>query len=401
MNRIDLNCDLGEGAGHDAELMPLITSANIACGGHAGDEATMRATVELAQKHGVAIGAHPGFADKENFGRRELALPPAEIFALAKAQVLALRALAPLKHVKPHGGLYNLAARDATVAGAIAVAVRTVDPKLILFGLAGSELIKAGRERGLRVAEEVFADRTYQPDGSLTPRSSPNALITDEDAAVAQVLRLIREGKVRATDGTDIFLKADTICLHGDGPNAVAFARLLTSELKKTKISKKAFGVESMVFEVWRSNDSGTIIEAGDAESRAMNMQEPGSRLVRRTTTNSWETLKPQIDEEMHAVKPDDLNIPASEFQISVYPNGVKVGDIFEITKQYWMTKQPWHSLPDDFRVPSKKIGTRFAIVEGDVQDPALVVMRCLSDEWEQFHLMRIDAPEWAYYKKV
>ncbi|HTQ32299.1 MAG TPA: 5-oxoprolinase subunit PxpA [Opitutaceae bacterium] len=241
MNRIDLNCDLGEGAGHDAELMPLITSANIACGGHAGDEATMRATVALAQKHGVAVGAHPGFADREHFGRRELALPPAEIFALIKAQVLALRAFSPLRHVKPHGGLYNLAARDATVAGAIADAVRAVDPKLILFGLAGSELIKAGRERGLRVAEEVFADRTYQPDGSLTPRSSPNALITDEDAAVAQVLRLIREGKVRATDGTDIFLKADTICLHGDGPNAVTFAKRLNVELRKAGIEIKSF----------------------------------------------------------------------------------------------------------------------------------------------------------------
>lgn len=235
-NRIGLNCDLGEGAGHDAELMPLITSVNIACGGHAGDEATMRATVELAKKHGVAIGAHPGFADREHFGRRELALPPAEIFALVKTQVLALQAFSPLKHVKPHGGLYNLAARDATVAGAIAVAVRTVDPKLILVGLAGSELIKAGRARGLRVAEEVFADRTYQPDGTLTPRSQPNALITDEDAAVAQVLRLIREGKVRATDGTDISLQADTVCIHGDGANAVAFAKRLSFKLKQAGI---------------------------------------------------------------------------------------------------------------------------------------------------------------------
>lgn len=238
---IDLNCDLGEGAGHDAELMPLITSANIACGGHAGDAATMRATVALAQKHNVAIGAHPGFADRENFGRRELVLSPAEIFALVKDQVMALRAFTALRHVKPHGALYNLAARDAAVAGAIAVAVRTVDPKLVLFGLAGSELIKAGRARGLRVAEEVFADRTYQADGSLTPRSSPDALITDEDAAVAQILRLIREGKVRATDGTDFSLKADTVCLHGDGSNPVAFAKKIRHVLAVQKIEMKAF----------------------------------------------------------------------------------------------------------------------------------------------------------------
>ncbi len=241
MKSIDLNCDLGEGAGHDAELMPLITSANIACGGHAGDAATMRATVALAQKHGIAIGAHPGFADRENFGRRELALSPAEIFALVKDQVMALRAFTPLRHVKPHGALYSLAGRDAAVAGAIAVAVRTVDPKLVLFGLAGSELVKAGRARGLRVAEEVFADRTYQPGGLLTPRSSPDALITDEAVVVAQVLRLIREGKVRATDGTDVSLKADTVCLHGDGPNAVALAKKIRHALAAQKIEMKAF----------------------------------------------------------------------------------------------------------------------------------------------------------------
>jgi UPF0271 protein len=242
LNTIDLNCDLGEGAGHDAELMPLITSANIACGGHAGDEATMRATVALAQKHGVAIGAHPSFVDRENFGRRELALSAEEIWALVMKQILALRALAPLRHVKPHGGLYNLAARDAIVAGAIADAVQAVDKDLILFVLAGSELVKAGRARGLRVAEEVFADRTYQADGSLTPRSQPNALIQDEDTAAAQVLRLIREGKVRATDGSDVSIKTDTVCLHGDGPNAVAFAQRLNVELRKAGIEIKAFG---------------------------------------------------------------------------------------------------------------------------------------------------------------
>ncbi|HXA79687.1 MAG TPA: 5-oxoprolinase subunit PxpA, partial [Opitutaceae bacterium] len=217
MNRIDLNCDLGEGAGNDAGLMPLVTSANIACGGHAGNEATMRATVALAQKHGVAIGAHPGFPDREHFGRRELEMSPEEIWATVMIQIMALRAIAPLRHVKPHGALYNLAARDATVAGVIVDAVLAVDKELILFALAGSELVKAGRARGLRVAEEVFADRTYQADGSLTPRSRPEAMLTNEDAVVAQVMRMIGEGKVRATDGVDVSVKADTICIHGDG----------------------------------------------------------------------------------------------------------------------------------------------------------------------------------------
>jgi 5-oxoprolinase (ATP-hydrolysing) subunit A len=242
LNSIDLNCDLGEGAGNDAGLMPLISSANIACGGHAGDEATMRATVALAQKHGVAIGAHPGFSDRENFGRRELVMSAEQIWAMVMIQIMALRALAPLRHVKPHGALYNLAARDAAVAGVVADAVLAVDRELILFALADSELVDAGRARGLRVAEEVFADRTYQADGSLTPRSRPEALITNEDTGVVQVLRMIREGKVRSTDGVDVPIKADTVCLHGDSPNAVAFAQRLNGELRKAGIEIKAFG---------------------------------------------------------------------------------------------------------------------------------------------------------------
>jgi UPF0271 protein len=238
---IDLNCDLGEGAGNDAGLMPLITSANIACGGHTGDERTMRTAVTLAQKHGVAIGAHPGFSDRENFGRRELALSAEEVWAMVMIQIMALRAIAPLRHVKPHGALYNLAARDATVAGVVADAVLAVDKDLVLFALAGSELVKAGRARGLRVAEEVFADRTYQADGSLTPRARTDALIQDEDAVVVQALRMIREGKVCATDGLDVPVKADTICLHGDGQNAVAFAQRLNGELRKAGVEIKAF----------------------------------------------------------------------------------------------------------------------------------------------------------------
>lgn len=239
--RIDLNCDLGEGAGHDAGLMPLITSANIACGGHAGDDATMRATVELALKHRVAIGAHPGFVDRENFGRKEMPLTSAALQDLVTTQIAALARLAPLRHVKPHGALYNLAARDAAVAKQIAEAVRAMDASLILYALAGSELVKAGRAAGLRVAEEVFADRTYQRDGSLTPRTRPDALIVDENAAVAQVLRMVREGRVRATDGTEVSLFADTVCVHGDGPHAVAFARRLKAELTQAGVGLKPF----------------------------------------------------------------------------------------------------------------------------------------------------------------
>ena len=243
MLRLDLNCDLGEGAGHDAALMPLITSANIACGAHAGDAATMRTTVALAQRHGVGIGAHPGFADRENFGRRELALPPAEVRALVAAQIEALRAFGPLRHVKAHGALYNLAARDSTVAGAVADAVCGIDPALILFVLPNSALAHAACACGLCVANEVFADRTYQRDGSLTPRARPDALIHDAGVAVSQVLRMVHDGVVRATDGTDVPITADTVCLHGDGPDPVAFARRLRAELGAAGIEVKAFDV--------------------------------------------------------------------------------------------------------------------------------------------------------------
>jgi UPF0271 protein len=240
--RLDLNCDLGEGAGHDAELMGLITSANIACGAHAGDAATMAATVALARLRGVAIGAHPGFEDRENFGRKEVPLEPAAVRALVAGQVAALRALGPVGHVKVHGALYHLAARDARWADAVAEAVRATDPTLVLVALAGSELVRAGTARGLRVAREVFADRTYQRDGSLTPRSRAGALIDDEEVAVAQVLRMVREGVVRATDGTDVAIGADTVCLHGDGAHAVAFAQRLNGELRRAGIELRAFG---------------------------------------------------------------------------------------------------------------------------------------------------------------
>lgn len=250
MLHIDLNCDLGEGAGQDAELMPLITSANIACGAHAGDEATMRTTVRLALEHRVAIGAHPGFNDREHFGRRELLVTAAQVHELVVTQTRALQAIArevggAVTHVKPHGALYNLAARDAAVAGAVAAAVRECDPQLVLFALAGSVSAAAGEAAGLRVAQEVFADRTYQRDGSLTPRSQPNALIVDEAAAVAQVLRMVREGRVRATDGTDVAIRAETLCLHGDGAHAVEFARRIRAELGAAGVEVVSFARES------------------------------------------------------------------------------------------------------------------------------------------------------------
>ncbi|MBI2496903.1 MAG: LamB/YcsF family protein [Opitutae bacterium] len=247
MRCIDLNCDLGEGAGHDAELMPLITSANVACGIHAGDGGTMRLAVELALRHGVAIGAHPGLNDRAHFGRRELPVSPEEVHLLVLTQtrllqIIARQCGARVAHVKPHGGLYHLAARDAVLAAAVAAAVHEADPGLILFGLAGSELIRAGRARGLRTAGEVFADRTYRPDGSLTPRTQPGAVIEDANAAVAQVREAVCDGTVTATDGTKVALAADTVCLHGDGPHAVFFANRLRSELRKAMIEFKAPG---------------------------------------------------------------------------------------------------------------------------------------------------------------
>jgi len=210
---IDLNCDLGEGAGADAELMPLVSSANIACGAHAGDDATMRETARLALRHGVAIGAHPGFADREHFGRRELPVSPGEAETLVLQQVRRLqevvRALGgALHHVKLHGALYNQASRDRALATAVVAAVRASSvPRL--YVLSGSVLEAVAREDGgVAAASEVFADRTYQRDGTLTPRTRPDALVADEATAVAQVLRFVRDGRVRATDGTDVPVRA-------------------------------------------------------------------------------------------------------------------------------------------------------------------------------------------------
>ncbi|MBB5206697.1 5-oxoprolinase subunit PxpA [Chiayiivirga flava] len=234
---IDFNCDLGEGVGDDAALMPHISSASIACGWHAGDAQTMRRTVALCIAHGVAIGAHPSLADREHFGRRALPTTPDEAYALTLYQVGALSAFvhaagARLHHVKPHGALYTMAARDAALADAIARAVRDVDPRLLLYGLAGSALCAAGERLGLRVAQEAFAERRYERDGNLVARSEPDAVIHDVDLAAQQVASMLRARCVTARSGEQVPLRADTICLHGDRPDAPQFAAALRGAIE-------------------------------------------------------------------------------------------------------------------------------------------------------------------------
>jgi 5-oxoprolinase (ATP-hydrolysing) subunit A len=236
MRQIDLNCDMGEGCGNDAELMRFISSANIACGFHAGDEVTMRATAELALEHGVAIGAHPGYRDRDNFGRTPMLLPADEVREIVLEQIVAMKEIcdslgANLHHVKPHGALYNQAAKDPQLSAAIAEAVASVDADLVLYGLSGSELITQAKAAGLKTASEVFADRTYTAAGHLTPRSESNALITSNDDAVGQAIRMIEDGNVIATTGECVPIRAETICLHGDGHHAVNFARAIRAAL--------------------------------------------------------------------------------------------------------------------------------------------------------------------------
>jgi UPF0271 protein len=233
---IDLNADLGEGAPGERELLELVSSASIACGFHAGDPAMMSASITAARDAGVAVGAHPSLADRENFGRRELPVTPEEVFALVAYQVGAFQGLARSlgvrpNHVKPHGALYNMAVRAAPLAGAIARAVFAIDPSLTLFAPNDSALAQASASVGLRVTHEVFADRNYLPDGTLVHRSRPEALLHDPDAAAKRVLRMLHENRVRAIDGSDVAVKAETICIHGDNPESVAFARELRAKL--------------------------------------------------------------------------------------------------------------------------------------------------------------------------
>jgi len=245
--RIDLNADVGEGVGQDPALMPHITSANVACGVHAGSPAVMRETVLLAREHGVAVGAHPSFPDREGFGRRDLRLPPLQIEDIVVSQIEALAAIAAaedvrLQHVKPHGALFNVAVRDRSVADAIARAIALVDPALILFGLPASELIAAGKAAGLRTACEAFADRAYRPDGTLVPRTQPGALIDDASQVLTRVAAIALERAVIAIDGTRVPITLDTICVHGDTPGAAGLAARIRATLAASGIDVKSIG---------------------------------------------------------------------------------------------------------------------------------------------------------------
>jgi UPF0271 protein len=245
MPRIDFNCDLGEDCGNDAAIMPWITSANIACGAHAGDRQTMLETLRLCRAHGVVAGAHPGYADREYFGRRELALPYQELVALVRDQIALIDRLArveqlTLRHVKPHGALYNQSAREPDIAAAIAEAVHGYDPSLLLVGLSGSISIRAAEAIGLRTAHEVFAERGYGPDGRLLPRGTPGAVL-EADAATAQALGFALRNTVALHDGCTLRLQADTLCLHGDRADAADVARALHTALTSAGVRIQPF----------------------------------------------------------------------------------------------------------------------------------------------------------------
>lgn len=249
MAAVDLNCDLGDSepaiTPATSQLLTLVTSVNIAGGLHAGSPETVAETARLAIAAGVALGAHPGLPDREGDGRRAVALAPRDAHALVLYQLGAVGALVRagggrLSHVKPHGALYNMAARDRALADAVASAVHAFNPQLRLIGPSGSELLRAAAAAGIPSASEVFADRTYAADGSLTPRSHANALIADDDAAAAQAVRMVLERRVTATNGVDLTVDADTVCLHGDGPHALAFARSIRRALAAAQIEVKA-----------------------------------------------------------------------------------------------------------------------------------------------------------------
>jgi UPF0271 protein len=250
MQQIDLNCDMGEAFGNypmpnDEVLMDYITSANIACGFHAGDPEVMQRTVNMAVKKGVAIGAHPGLPDLQGFGRREIKISVNEAYQMTLYQIGALygfvkAAHGKLHHVKAHGALYNMAAKDAPLAKAIVEAVHDFDSNLILYALAGSEMISAAKKIGMSTASEVFADRTYQDDGSLTPRTQSNALISNEQESIAQVMMMVKQQQVISINKKAISLKSDTLCLHGDGVHAVEFAKMINITLKAEGITIKA-----------------------------------------------------------------------------------------------------------------------------------------------------------------
>lgn len=245
MKIIDINCDMGEGIGNDEQLMQYISSANIACGYHAGDETTMKITVELCKKYNVAIGAHPSYPDKENFGRTDMLLPTGEIYELVKKQIVLLKKITEesgvsINHVKPHGALYNMAARDKNIAAVIALAIIDTDRNLILYGLSGSQSIIEGKKHGLKTASEVFADRTYKDEGNLSPRNKPGAMIEETEKAVAQAIQMVKKGKVTSVNNKLVAIIADTICIHGDGVQAVEFAKSIHDSFIKEGIQIKS-----------------------------------------------------------------------------------------------------------------------------------------------------------------
>lgn len=247
MNQVDINCDMGEGfgaytIGADEELLRLVSSANIACGFHGGDPGVMRRTVEAAKREGVSIGAHPGLPDLSGFGRRSMDVSPQEVYDIVVYQIGALSAFAAaagvsVRHVKPHGALYNMAARDRALSDAIARAVRDVDAELLLFGLAGSVMLEAASNAGIRGVSEVFADRNYSGDGSLVSRRRDDAMLKDAGAVSERTVRMVKEGLITTVDGNDISVRADTICIHGDGPHALEFASTV-------KLGMQAAGIE-------------------------------------------------------------------------------------------------------------------------------------------------------------
>jgi len=250
MQTIDLNCDMGEAFGNyqmpnDEKLMDYITSANIACGFHAGDYGVMQQTVELAVRKGIAIGAHPGLPDLQGFGRREMKISPAEAYQITMYQIGALQGFVKaahgrLNHVKPHGALYNMAAKDAALARAIVQAIKDFDPTIILYALSGSKMITAAEEAGITTAAEVFADRSYQDDGSLIPRNQHNAVLNSEVDVKEQLLLMVKHGIVRTVNGKNVPLLAATVCLHGDGEHALSFAKMVSGALKNEGIVLKA-----------------------------------------------------------------------------------------------------------------------------------------------------------------
>jgi 5-oxoprolinase (ATP-hydrolysing) subunit A len=252
--RTDLNADVGESfgvyaLGQDPAIIPCVTSVNVACGFHAGDPGVMRETVALARQHGVAIGAHPGFPDLAGFGRRQMQLTPIEVEDLVVYQIGALAAVAAaqglrLQHVKPHGALYNMAARDPQLAGAIARAIAAVDRTLQLVGLSGSALIDAGQRAGLRTASEVFADRGYRSNGSLVPRDAEGAVLDDPDAVSARALRMVRHLEIASVDGAPVRVQPDTICVHGDTPGAANLARAIRRALENAGVAVKAMAAD-------------------------------------------------------------------------------------------------------------------------------------------------------------